>query len=192
MIVGITGSIAMGKSVVTNYLMKLGYPIIDSDKLVKEEYNNESTIKAIISHFGSSILTNDKIDRNKLGQLIFSNPKERESLNNIIHPKVIEKIKLLTKNNDGIIFVDIPLLYEVNLDKIVDKVIVIYTSKETQIQRLMARDNISKDYAMTKILSQLDIEFKKSKADFLINNEFGIEDTHSQIDEIIRRLKNEV
>jgi len=192
MIVGITGSIAMGKSLITKYIHDQGYIVIDSDNLVNQEYENKIVINEIIDHFGLQIITNNKIDRKKLGKIIFGDEKERSFLNDIIHPRVIQKIKELTKDNSQLFFVDIPLLFEAKLEYLVDKIIVIYTTYKTQLDRLVNRDNISNEYAKQKISSQMDIEHKLEKADYVVNNEYCIKNTYLQIDEIIRRLTDEI
>lgn len=191
MIVGITGSIATGKSIVTNYLKSLGYPIIDSDEIAHRQLDDPVIIREIVEKFGEEILIESKVDRLKLGKIIFRNPKSRETLNQIIHPGVISEIKTFYSSHHGLIFVDIPLLFEAKLESLVDKTIVVYTSMETQLKRLMLRDNINEEYAKMKIASQFDIEEKKKKADFLINNEGDILNTYLQVEEILRRLKNE-
>lgn len=191
MIVGITGSIATGKSIVTNYLKSLGYPIIDSDEIAHRQLENPVIIREIVENFGEEVLIDNKINRLKLGRIVFSDNEKRNLLNQIIHPHVINEIKTFYSLHHGLIFVDIPLLFEVNLESLVDKTIVVYTSMETQLKRLMLRDDINEEYAKIKIASQFDIEEKKKKADFLINNEGDILNTYLQVEEILRRLKNE-
>ena len=163
MIIGITGSIGTGKSVVTKYLANSGYPVLDSDLLAGEELENEEVIKEIVSYFGELVLSNGKIDRKKLGELIFRNNSDRETLNRIIHPRVIAKIEEKAKQAEGLLFVDVPLLFEAKLEHLFAKIIVVYTSKETQLKRLMVRDRIDEEYALAKIAAQMDIEEKKKE-----------------------------
>lgn len=195
MVVGITGSIATGKSTVSEYLINNGYPVVDSDKIVKDLLNTKEVIKDVEKIFGNKIVQNGIIDRKQLGEQIFLDEKMRKQLNNIIHPKVIENIKLKIYEYEKqykLIFVDIPLLFEENLEYLVDKIIVVYTSRQTQLERLINRDKISNEYATLKIKSQLDIELKKDKADYLITNELDLKSTYNQIDNILRRLINEI
>ncbi|HHX80598.1 MAG TPA: dephospho-CoA kinase [Acholeplasmataceae bacterium] len=192
MIIGITGSIGTGKSVVTKYLANSGYPVLDSDLLAGEELKNEEVIKEIVSYFGELVLSNGKIDRKKLGELIFRNKSDRETLNRIIHPRVIAKIEEKAKQAEGLLFVDVPLLFEAKLEHLFAKIIVVYTSKETQLKRLMVRDRIDEEYALAKIAAQMDIEEKKKRADYLVNNEGDLENTYKQIENILRRIENEI
>ncbi|MCK9470944.1 MAG: dephospho-CoA kinase [Bacilli bacterium] len=195
MVIGITGSIASGKSTVTRYLREQGYQIIDSDEIVHKLYEEDNVIKKIASSFSSEILENGKVDRKKLGQIIFNNKDKRLILNSIIHPLVIKKIKEKTSSYKGklenIIFVDIPLLYEENLEHLVDKVIVIYLNQTKQIKRLMARDSIDEEYAIKKIKASMNLEVKKAKADYVIDNSFDLSNTYKETDEVLRRIKNE-
>ena len=195
MVIGITGSIASGKSTVTRYLREQGYQIIDSDEIVHKLYEEDNVIKKIASSFSSEILENGKVDRKKLGQIIFNNKDKRLILNSIIHPLVIKKIKEKTSSYKGklenIIFVDIPLLYEENLEHLVDKVIVIYLNQTKQIKRLMARDSIDEEYAIKKIKASMNLEVKKAKADYVIDNSFDLSNTYKETDEVLRRIRNE-
>ena len=191
MIIGITGSIATGKSTVTNYLKKLGYQIVDSDEIVHQQFSNPEIKQEIVKAFGSDLLINNEINRKKLGKIIFNDENQRKKLNSILHPQVIQTIESLPKNQ-GLIFVDVPLLFEVKLEYLFDKIIVVYLSYQSQLFRLMKRDQISEEYAKIKIASQMDIEIKSQKADYIINNENSIENTYRQIDDLLRRLHNEI
>ncbi len=188
MIIGITGSIATGKSVVTKYLAKKGFPIVDSDRLAQAELDRPETMAALTQHFGEKILENQKINRKALGAIIFGNTEERLFLNSVIHPKVIARIRELTKGNEETVFVDVPLLYEAKMEDLFDQVIVVYANPANQLKRLMARDHISETYARQKISAQMDVEMKISRADHVINNNGSVKETHRQIDDILRRI----
>ncbi|MGD9604848.1 MAG: dephospho-CoA kinase [Bacilli bacterium] len=191
MIVGITGSIASGKSLVTNYLLERGYQIIDSDVIAREKLQKPEVIAILEAHFGKRILVDRQINRQVLGDIIFNNEQERLYLNSIIHPLVIDEIKNITKNHQELIFVDVPLLYEANIENMFHKVIVVYVNPEKQLKRLMKRDNIDEDKARLKIQSQWALDLKKAKADFVIDNSGRITHTQFQVEQILRRLKNE-
>ncbi len=191
MLIGITGSIASGKSIVLNYLSEKGYYVIDSDKLVKEELQDPSTIATLVDFFGKQIIQDNQINRRALGDIIFHDATKREFLNHIIHPKVIDKIEQLAKNRTDLVFVDVPLLFEANMEHMFAKIIVVYVDKETQIKRLMRRDQISEEYAQIKIAAQWDLDLKKSKADYVIDNNKRITHTQFQVEQILRSLKHE-
>lgn len=192
MIIGITGSIGTGKSTVTKYLLEKGYQVLDADKLAKEELEKDDVISEIVLYFGEAVLKNGKINREYLGKLIFNNQKKREILNSIIHPRVIARFEEAIRNTQGLLFIDIPLLFETKLEYLCDKILVVYTSKETQLKRLMERDRIDEEYAQTKISAQMDIEEKKKRADYLVYNDGDLEATFEQIENILRRINNEI
>ena len=190
-VIGITGSISSGKSVVTDYLRSKKYKVIDSDEISKELFNNPRVIKMIVNAFGIEVLENNMINRKLLGQIIFNDREKRIKLNNIVHPLVKKEIlrQIDEYANNDLIFVDIPLLFEAKFEDLVDYIIVVNVEKEIQIERLMARDNIDREYAEKKINSQMSLEEKCQMANFIIDNSFDICYTYKQIDEIINKVK---
>mgnify|MGYP000887210549 CR=1 FL=1 len=194
MVIGITGSIATGKSTVTNYLLNKGYKVIDADKIVHRLLSTSSVLSEISLAFGKDLIVDGVLVRKLLARIIFNDEEKRKLLNKIIHPKVIKEIEEETKEYkgkiDNLIFVDIPLLYEENLEYLVDKIVVVYVPKKIQLERLMTRDGIDEEYAMKKINASMDIELKKAKADFVIDNSKDQDTTYKQIEEILRRIKD--
>lgn len=192
-IIGITGGIATGKSTVTNKIKEFGYKVIDCDKISHQLLEDVDVISAIESLFGKKTISDGKVNRRVLGEVIFNDPAEQIKLNNLIHPLVIEVVKAeLEQLDEEIVFIDCPLLYEAQMEDMMDKVITIYINEDLQIQRLMKRDSISQDYAMKKIQSQLMISEKIELADYLINNESEEDTTTQQLLDIIRRIRNEI
>lgn len=192
-VVGITGGIATGKSTVKQAIIKQGYQIIDCDEIVHQLLEKTTVINEIGKLFGSDVISEGKVNRPKLGQIIFNDKQEQLRLNNLIHPLVIEEIKKkLNTLNENLVFIDIPLLFEAHLEYLVDKIIVVYVNESLQVKRLMKRDNISYEFALLKIKSQMPIDDKAKLADYIINNEKDIDNTITQLNEIIRRIKNEV
>lgn len=191
-VIGLTGGIAMGKSIITKYLVNNDYYVIDSDEIVKSLLKEEKVKASIANLFGEEFITNNTIDKGKLAKLIFQNESKRQQLNSLIHPLVKEKIKHKIKQSSSkLIFVDIPLLYEASFDDLCDKVIVIYTDYDTNLKRLMERDNIAIEYAKSKIASQMDIEIKKEKANYIIDNSHDLCYTYKQLEEILKTIKEE-
>ena len=189
MVIGITGSIASGKSLVSNYLKQKKYNVNDSDKISHEVLLKEEVIKQITICFGSEVLNNSKIDRKKLGNIIFNDANKKEQLQNIVFPFILAEIKNQISAHEGIIFLDAPLLFEYNIEYLVNKIIVVDVDRKTQIERLTKRDNISKEYALSKINSQLPLEIKKQKADFIIDNNKDENETLKQVDNILKLLE---
>lgn len=181
---GITGSIACGKSTVTKYLLEKGYIVVDSDKLSHQALFDETCKKQIYELFPEAFINNN-IDRKKLGAILFSNKIAKKQIESIIHPYVIEKLNTAKKLDQNILFLDIPLLYEAKLEGLVDKVIVVYVTKDIQIERLIKRDNCTKEQALQRINNQIDIEEKRKKANFVLDNSLLQEDLYKQIDMLI-------
>ena len=189
--IGITGSIACGKSTVSDYLITKGYTIIDADKLGHISLTSIDVKRKLAEKFGDEILENNEISREKLGKLVFGNDDNLKILNSIIHPNIKELIlKLQEEHKDeDLVFLDIALLYEANFVDLVEKVIVVYADEEVQLERLMTRNSLTKEEALKRIESQMSSQEKASLGDFVINNSYRKEDTFLQIDGILERLK---
>ena len=189
--IGITGSIACGKSTVSDYLIAKGYTIIDADKLGHVALTSDDVKRKLAEKFGDEILENNEISREKLGKLVFGNDDNLKTLNSIIHPKIKELIlKLQEEHKDeDLVFLDIALLYEANFVDLVEKVAVVYVDEDVQLERLMMRNSLSKEEALKRIESQMSPQEKASLGDFVIDNSYRKEDTFQQIDEILEKLK---
>lgn len=186
-VIGLTGGIASGKSTVANMLKELGITVIDADveaRLAVEP--GEAAYKQIVAHFGEGILLEDgAIDRAKLGGIIFNNEEERKVLNSIVHPVVRQRMKkkkeAAIKRKEDIVIMDIPLLFESKLTDQVERTLVIYVDEETQLKRLMERNQFSKEEAMARIRSQMPLKEKKHLADYIIDNSGTLEQTKAQL-----------
>jgi len=191
MIIGITGSIACGKSTVSNYLKSKGYIVIDADKIGHEALDDDYVKEKLILAFGNEILEDNKINRQKLGELVFGNSSNLNVLNSIIHPEIRKKIlEKIDKNNDKeFIFIDVALLFEAKFDDLVGKIIVVYVDKNTQLTRLMKRNSISKKEALSRIVSQMSPIEKAKLGDYTVNNNFDVINTYEQVDKVLSELK---
>lgn len=191
MIIGITGSIACGKSTVSNYLKSKGYIVIDADKIGHEALDDDYVKEKLILDFGNEILEDNKINRQKLGELVFGNSSNLNVLNSIIHPEIRKKIlEKIDKNNDKeLIFIDVALLFEAKFDDLVDKIIVVYVDKNTQLTRLMKRNSISKKEALSRIVSQMSPIEKAKLGDYTVNNNLDVINTYEQVDKVLSELK---
>ena len=192
MVIGITGGIASGKSNVCNVVKELGYPIISCDEITKQDYQIGGKIyNVVLERFGNEYLKDDNtIDRKKLGKLIFNNKSAKMLLDSITHPIIKEELlKEIEKYDDGLIFVEIPLLYEAKFDSICDKVICVFLSQKYQVERLMEREGIDEDFALAKIHSQMDLYMKKSLADYVINSKGNFDETRQQVIDVINNIK---
>lgn len=186
-IIGLTGGIASGKSLVAGVFRSLGANLIDADKIVHELLQSgEAAWKEVLDHFGRGIELPDKsIDRRKLGAVVFQDMKEREWLNNCLHPKVFQVYKsrvkhIVERHPEAVIVLDAALLIETGYYKQMDKIVVVYATEEQQLQRLMDRDSFSRDQALARIRSQMPLSEKCRHADYVIDNTRSREDTEQQ------------
>lgn len=192
-VIGVTGGISSGKSNVISIIKRQGFKVIDCD-LINHNLQkiNMPIYNAIKEAFGSSyFLDNKELDRKKLGELIFHNENEKLKLNSISHPIIKEEVLKEINKADGIVFVDVPLLYESKFDSLCDKVICVYLNKETQIKRLMERDHIDYSYAKAKIASQMDLDKKRDLADYVIDSKGSFQETYRQVLKILEMIKGE-
>lgn len=187
--IGLTGGIATGKSTVSAMLLDRGAIIIDADLIAREVMQpGHAVLQQVVDVFGQEILLkNGELDRKKLGSLVFGKAAAREKLNQITHPAIRSEIKdrqalYLTQHPNRLIVSDIPLLYELQMEKMFDAVMVVYVPKQIQIQRLMDRDGLLRNEAEKRLAAQMDIEIKKERADILIDNSLGVAHLETQID----------
>lgn len=195
MIIGLTGSIASGKSTVSKMLEEKGYPIIDADKVARQVVEPGSeTLKKIEVLFGAEVIKQDgTMDREKVGALIFSNPAMRKQLNDIIHPAIrgemLRQRSAFLAEGYQTIIMDIPLLFESKLQHFVDKILVVSVTEENQLARLMLRNGLSEQDAKSRISSQLPMTVKEEGADAVIYNNGTVEETALQLERILEQWR---
>ena len=201
--VGLTGGIACGKSTVAKMFVKNGAHLIDFDGLAHEvQEPGKPAWKEVVNHFGEGILQPDKkIDRVKLGNIVFADKEKLSKLNNIVHPLVYQEWQLRLekigkKEKHAIILSDIPLLFEGNMQHLFDLTILVLIAPEEQISRLIMRKGVIKEEAEKRLKSQMPISEKISLADIVIDNEGSISETEKRVGqvwkELLRREKNSV
>ncbi len=194
-VIGITGSIASGKTTVTNHLISLGYEVIDADVIVKEEKLLKGKMyNALVNEFGNDILDDElNIDDKKLASFIFNDINIKNKVNNIIHPIVFDICKKrVAKSKSRLIFLSIPLLFEAGFDELCDEIICVNVSQGMQIQRLMKRNNISAEEAYKRITAQMSLEKKCQKSNYIIDNSFELCYTIEQTDKIIKNINKRI
>ncbi|EGD32760.1 dephospho-CoA kinase [Streptococcus sanguinis] len=193
-IIGITGSIASGKSTVTEFLRRQGYQVIDADQVVHELQEPGGRLyQALLSTFGSSILQEDgRLDRPKLGAMIFGNPELLEQSsqiqNQIIREELAGRRDLLAETED-IFFMDLPLLFELQYEDWFDQIWLVDVTEETQLSRLMSRNALSQEEAEKRIAAQLSLREKRKRANVLIDNNGSLEETRQQIRNALQKLE---
>ena len=196
--IGITGSIASGKSVLTAYLLGLGYPVIDADAIARDlVHPGSDTLKEIVDIFGEDMIQSDgNLDRDKLGKRVFSDEDARNRLNEIMHPAIVSAMLDLSENFHGLVFYDVPLLFE-QIDDIkesgleFDAIWLVDANEDVQLARLMARDGIDEAYAKEKIASQMPLEEKKKLATVVFDNSGDLMNLYNQVDDALEALPGE-
>ena len=206
MIIGLTGGIGTGKSTVSNIFRQKGIPVVDTDVIAREVIDYPEVVNEIIRNFGTEILEEEtqqeqgqnkfkkkKISRNKLGQIVFKDEKKVGILNSIMHPLIIKVMKKQIekfKKDNKIIVVDVPLLFEIHLEKEFDITVLVYANEKTQIERIMKRDKRTLEQAEDIINSQMDIEEKKKKSNYIIYNDGDFEKLTEETKKFLESLKN--
>lgn len=174
MIIGLTGGIATGKSESAKYLKEMGAYIIDADEIShKLTRKGMPALKQLVKHFGKKILNkNGSLNRKKLAEIIFADPKSKLTVEKILHAYIISCINGIVANkyHKHNVIIDAPLLFEVGLDRICDKIIVIWAPYEVQSARLAKRDSLNDEQVAQRIFSQMPIEKKAEMADYVIDN----------------------
>ncbi len=176
-IIGLTGGIASGKSTASRTLRELGCIIIDADEVARYTVEpGRPAWREIVEFFGPDILNSDKtINREKLGLIVFAHPDYLKKLNELTHPLIMDEIRRRLKqagreHPTGVLVLEVPLLYETNMQVLCDMVWVVWVDLETQVTRLMHRDGISREDALRRIQSQMPLDEKAQRADLIICN----------------------
>ena len=174
MVIGVTGNSGSGKSEISKILSnKINAKIIDADKVVKELYTpGQEYYNKILELFGNKVLEkNNKLNRNKIAEIIYNNEIEREKLNNLTYKYVVDEIKKRIKKEKNInIIIDAPLLFESKLDEICDITVAVLAEKSLKINRICTRDNIEQKIAISRLAIQKEDSYYQKKADYIVTN----------------------
>ncbi|XBG74015.1 dephospho-CoA kinase [Enterococcus cecorum] len=186
-VLGITGGIATGKSSVVQHFIDLGFPVVDADIIARHLLDqNEQAYNEVVKIFGSEILQeNGEINRQALGALVFNHPDKLKQLDELMAPFLQESILATIKQasqNQKLVIVDVPLMYEKGYDEWMDQVAVVYCTPNQQLKRLMQRNQLTEKEAKQRIDSQLPIEMKKLLAEVVFDNSNDLTQTIQQVD----------
>lgn len=187
-IVYLTGGIATGKSTVAKIFEELGAKVIDADKIVHKLLEEDEAVKSeIVKIFGQDILENGKINRRKLGAIVFADRSKLSVLERITHPRVLEIIsKQISESDEELVVLEIPLLFEKQMN--LKPSVVVYCPAHIQVKRMKERDNLSDEEIRNRLNSQIDIERKKEMADYVVDNSGSLEETREQVRKLIDKL----
>lgn len=204
MVIGLTGGIGTGKSTVSQILRNKGFSVIDLDVISHKVIEFPSVVEKIVKNFGKEVLENNEnnndgnrtVSREKLGKIIFSDREKRFTLNSIMHPEILRIMhkKILeceSKKENKIIFVEIQLLFEVQWEKEFDYILLVAAKRDIQVRRVLERDKRSEKEAWDIINSQMSLDEKRGKSDFVIENDGNIDDLNRKVDKFLKILEQQ-
>ena len=187
--IGLTGSIACGKSAVSQYLRELGYFVADADAISRSlTAPGGRALPLLREAFGDGIFDGDVLNRRRLGDIVFGDADRRAQLNAILHPLILSTFQAELEAHDApdaLVFGDVPLLYECNMAQMFDRIVVVSAPRETQIARLLSRDGLSREDAERRIDAQMPLAQKCALADAVINTDGSMENTRAQVRALI-------
>ncbi|XP_022770947.1 dephospho-CoA kinase-like [Durio zibethinus] len=194
-IVGLTGGIASGKSTVSSMFKYNHIPVVDADVIARDVLKKGTGgYKKVVAAFGPDILQDDgQVDRLKLGRIVFPDASKRQLLNRLLAPYItsgifLEILKLWIEGHK-IIVLDIPLLFEAKMDKWTKPIVVVWVDPETQLQRLIERDNSTEEDARNRINAQMSLDLKRSQADMVLDNTGSLQDLEERFREVLSQVK---
>ena len=187
--IGLTGSIACGKSAVSQYLRELGYFVAYADAISRSlTAPGGRALPLLREAFGDGIFDGDVLNRRRLGDIVFGDAYRRAQLNAILHPLILSTFQAELEAHDApdaLVFGDVPLLYECNMAQMFDRIMVVSAPRETQIARLLSRDGLSREDAERRIDAQMPLAQKCALADAVINTDGPMENTRAQVRALI-------
>lgn len=196
-VIGVTGGIASGKSLVSDWFKQSHIKVLDADRIYKHlMQTNENLYKDVIQAFDLEENPSKTMDFKVLGRIVFNDLSKLKTLNAITHPYVIQAFERLIdearQSHLDLLVLDVPLLFEAGMETMCQAVICVYADRESQIERLMKRGHLDRQTAIQRIDSQMSMEEKKDKADYVIDNSWSKDATYEQFREILVKLKASV
>jgi dephospho-CoA kinase len=193
-LVGLTGGAGSGKSTVAGMLGELGAVVVDADEATHAVYEPGTPgFDAVVREFGQEFVSEGRIDRGKLGQLVFNDDDARKRLNAIVHPLVREWMARQTaeavERGAEIVIQDVPLIFENSLQGLFSQVILVYVPEEVQVERLVTGRGFTPERARSVINAQMPIEAKRGLAQFVVNNGGSREETRGQVEAVWKEIK---
>lgn len=192
LVIGLTGGVATGKSTIAKRFAELGAAVFDADRFAREAVEaGQPALEEIRARFGEKVIASDgSLDRKALGAIVFRDAKARRDLEAIVHPRVRERMRrsleeLRRQGYGGVVILEIPLLFESQGSlELVDRVLVVYAPWSMQVERLMRRNQLSREEAILRVDAQLPIDEKVARADYVVDNSRSLDEAFRQVDRL--------
>ena len=189
--IAVTGGIGSGKTTACNIIKKFGYPVFSCDEVYAQLLNGGKLTERIVEEFGKEILSDGKIDRRKLSACVFGNEKKLQKLNEITHAKIFDEMFLLSEKYSGLVFFEVPLLFEGNYQNLFDEVFVVLREVDDRISSVNLRDNLSVEEIKKRMESQINYDNYDFAQYYVIHNQGKIDDMSGIISEILLKIAQE-
>lgn len=192
--IGITGGLGAGKSTACQRLKERGAIIFDADAVAKETLQEPQIQEQLIDEFGAEIVRNGIVVASQLARIAFVNEENQSTLNNIVHPCVIERFEKLREDlggRDGLLVMDAPLIFESGIDGHLDHTVLIYSTMKLRIARALRRGNLTREQILQRMALQMPEEEKRELADFVVENNGTIEHLYEEIDKLYTEIMGE-
>lgn len=190
--IAVTGGIGSGKSTVCKIIHSLGYPVYSCDEVYKLVLQDGQTVAELVKEFGEQILNCDgSLNRPALSAIVFGDEAKLEKLNKITHPKIFEKLFEISTNDDGVVFYEVPLLFEGGYEKLFDKVLVVLRDRKARINSIMVRDSLTEEEVNNRLNKQFNYDNTDFAKYYVIHNDGNIDDLRREVDAFLFKITNE-
>ncbi|MGN0805199.1 MAG: dephospho-CoA kinase [Candidatus Coproplasma sp.] len=190
--IAVTGGIGSGKSTACKIIKSLGYPVYSCDEVYNQIINDKWTVAELAENFGKEIQNQDgSLNKAKLSEIVFNDKNKLEKLNSITHPKIFEKMFLLSANDEGAVFYEVPLLFEGNYQNLFDGVIVLMRDEKTRIRSVAERDSISEEKVFLRINNQYNYNNCDFAKYYVIHNDGNFDELQYKIEDLLFKITNQ-
>lgn len=190
--IAVTGGIGSGKSTVCRIIQSMGFPVYSCDEVYKSVLQDGQTVEELEREFGEQILNCDgSLNRPALSAIVFGDEAKLEKLNKITHPKIFEKLFEISTNDDGVVFYEVPLLFEGGYEKLFDKVLVVLRDRKARINSIMVRDSLTEEEVNNRLNKQFNYDNTDFAKYYVIHNDGNIDDLRREVDAFLFKITNE-
>lgn len=189
--IAVTGGIGSGKSTVCKIINSLGYPVYSCDEVYKSVLRDGQTVAELVKEFGEQILNCDgSLNRPALSAIVFGDEEKLKKLNKITHPKIFEKLFEISSNNEGVVFYEVPILFEGGYEKLFDSVLVVLRDRDKRINCVMSRDNLSEEEVVSRLNKQYNYDIGNFAKYYVIHNDGNIYDLMRKVTNFLSKIAN--